>query len=208
MTARRAALVAAGVAAAALVAWLVFIALPRWTSPRPAEPPPAVSTRAAPAAAPKIRARLYYLAEDGLHLQAADREVYFGEGTAEQARHLVEALLDPAPAPLSTLIPSGTTLRTLFLSGQGVAFVDLSGDASRKHGGGALDEILTVYSVVNTLTDNLPAITAVQILVDGREVDTLAGHVDLRRPLVRSTRWTERPAATAPPQAPAPPPAR
>ena len=58
--------------------------------------------------------------------------------------------------------------------------------------------MFTVYSLVNTLTDNLPAISAVQILVDGREVDTLAGHVDLRRPLVRGTRWTERPAPPAP----------
>ena len=31
--------------------------------------------------------------------------------------------------------------------------------------------------------------TAVQILVDGREVDTLAGHVDLRRPLERNMKW-------------------
>jgi hypothetical protein len=30
-------------------------------------------------------------------------------------------------------------------------------------------------------------VTAVQILVDGHEVDTLAGHVDLRRPLAKST---------------------
>ena len=30
---------------------------------------------------------------------------------------------------------------------------------------------------------------AVQILVDGREVDTLAGHVDLRRPLPAGASW-------------------
>jgi hypothetical protein len=42
---------------------------------------------------------------------------------------------------------------------------------------------------VDVLTANLPAITAVQVLVDGREVDTLAGHVDLRRPLQENTRW-------------------
>lgn len=198
MTRRRVLVAAGGGALAALVVWLVFVALPRWTSPAPAEPPPAAMA-AASAPAPKIRARLYYLAEDGLRLQAVDREVYFGEGTAEQARHLVEALLEPAPAPLVTLISAGTTLRTLYLSAQGVAFVDLSAEASRNRGGGALDEIYTVYSVVNTLTDNLPAITAVQILVDGREIDTLAGHVDLRRPLTRGARWTEPPPPPAPP---------
>jgi hypothetical protein len=36
---------------------------------------------------------------------------------------------------------------------------------------------------------NLPAITRVQILVDGKEVDTLAGHVDLRHPLQQNLKW-------------------
>ena len=45
------------------------------------------------------------------------------------------------------------------------------------------------YSIVNALTVNLPAIQRVQILVDGKEVDTLAGHVDLRHPLAKSLEW-------------------
>jgi len=69
------------------------------------------------------------------------------------------------------------------------AFVDLSGEITAKHPGGSLDEIFTVYTIVNALTVNLPAITRVQILVDGKEVDTLAGHVDLRHPLAKSLDW-------------------
>jgi len=38
---------------------------------------------------------------------------------------------------------------------------------------------------------NLPAVTAVQLLVDGKEVDTLAGHVDLRRPLAKNLTWVQ-----------------
>jgi hypothetical protein len=48
-----------------------------------------------------------------------------------------------------------------------------------------------VYTIVNALTSNLPAVTAVQILVDGKEVDTLAGHVDLRRPLAKDLGWVQ-----------------
>jgi hypothetical protein len=44
---------------------------------------------------------------------------------------------------------------------------------------------------VDAITDNLPAIAAVQILIDGHEVDTLAGHVDLRRPLTKNATWVE-----------------
>jgi germination protein M len=37
------------------------------------------------------------------------------------------------------------------------------------------------------VTANLPAVQRVQILVDGKEVDTIAGHVDIRQPLTRDT---------------------
>jgi hypothetical protein len=67
--------------------------------------------------------------------------------------------------------------------------VDLSADARTKHTGGALDELFTIYAIVNALTVNLPAISRVQILVDGKEVDTLAGHVDLRHPLSKNLKW-------------------
>ena len=57
---------------------------------------------------------------------------------------------------------------------------------TREHGGGSLNELFTVYAVVNALTANMSEISAVQILIEGREVDTLAGHIDLRRPLQRN----------------------
>ncbi len=190
MTARRTWTIVGLIALATGVWWVLFIALPRWTAPKPAAPPPP-QARTEPTA--KIRARMFHLAEDGLRLQPVDTEVSFGEGTLEQGRQLVLALLQPAPEPFVSVIPRGTTLKGVYLSPQGVAFVDLSAEASRAHRGGTLDEIFTVYSIVNTLTDNLPAIVAVQLLVDGHQVDTLAGHVDVRRPLIKDLRWTELP---------------
>ena len=62
---------------------------------------------------------------------------------------------------------------------------------SAKHPGGALDELFTVYTIVNVLTVNLPAIQRVQILIDGKEVDTLAGHVDLRQSLQKQLKWVQ-----------------
>ena len=50
----------------------------------------------------------------------------------------------------------------------------------------ALDELFTVYAIVNAATVNLPAIVRVQILIDGKEADTLAGHVDIRNPLSKN----------------------
>ncbi len=144
----------------------------------------------------KIKATLYYISEDGLSLPGVQREVPFADSIAEQARRIVEAQLTAAPPPYAPAVPGGTTLRALFIGQRGEAFVDLAGDVRTKHPGGALYELFTIYSIVNALTVNLPAITRVQILIDGKEADTLAGHVDLRHPLQKNLKWTELPTDT------------
>jgi hypothetical protein len=74
-------------------------------------------------------------------------------------------------------------LRAFYITERGDAFVDLSAEASTlQHAGGSTLELLTVYAIVNAVTANLSSVERVQILIDGRQADTLAGHVDLRRP--------------------------
>ena len=89
----------------------------------------------------------------------------------------------------------------LYLSELGDVFVDLSEEVTLGHSGGSLEELFTVYAIVNALTTNLPAINAVQILVNGREVDTLVGHVDLQNPLERNMQWVADPEAESTPEA-------
>ena len=48
------------------------------------------------------------------------------------------------------------------------------------------------YAIVNAVTVNLPDIAAVQILVNGKQVDTLAGHIDLRYPLGKALEWVRK----------------
>jgi len=120
-----------------------------------------------------------------MRLTSVERDVPFAEG-AEQAREIVAAQIAPVAEPLVSAVPAGTKLRALFLTERGDAFVDLSREAVTAHSGGTLNELLTVYTIVNALTVNLPAVRSVQILVDGKEVQTLAGHVDLRQPLAKN----------------------
>lgn len=173
-----------GVAAA--ITWLLFAALPRWY----AEPTPALTeATAAPtpqAAGRKIKAQLLFVSEDGTRLRSVEHDVPYAELPIDQARAILNAQLAPAAPPLVSAIPAGTSLRALFITPQGQAFVDLSPEVAGAHPGGSVSELLTIYTVVHALTLNLPAVTSVQLLVDGREVDTLAGHVDLRRPLAKS----------------------
>jgi spore germination protein GerM len=180
--------------------WLLFVVLPRryGTDPPPAAAAPVAAATPAPAEARRIKATLYYVAEDGERLAGIERDVPYAASAAEQARRIVEEQLKPAPEPLVSALPAGTSLRALFLTG-GDAYVDLSTEIASGHPGGSRDEILAVYAIVNAVTTNLPAITRVQLLVGGREVDTLAGHLDLRRPLQKNLGWTTAGPAEGPP---------
>ena len=144
---------------------VLFTALSRLlNTPTPDTAPPDAAAPAAapdaPAAVPKIKATLYFASEDGMRLVPTEQEV-----------------------PLAATIPQGAKLRGIFISERNEAFVDLDASIRTAHPGGALQELMTVYTIVNALVTNLPNLQEVQILIDGREADTLAGHVDLRRPL-------------------------
>ena len=191
-------IVAAGAVTAVLFGWFLVVKLPNWFRPTAAVVPAPAAT--GDVAVRKIRARLFYVSEDGMRLVGVERDVPFGETPPQQAQALIEEQLKPAPAPLLAPLPASTSLRSVFVTQTGEAYVDLSKDAVTAHTGGSLDELFSVYAIVNTLTVNLPAITRVQILVDGKETDSLAGHIDLRGPCrgatagrLRQRRQTRRP---------------
>jgi spore germination protein GerM len=140
----------------------------------------------------RIKASIFCVRPDGLGLEPVTREVPFAESTADQARRILEAMAGAPRDGVTSAIPQGVAVRGVYLGEHGEAYVDFTTSLRANHPGGSLNELLTVYAIVSTLTTNLPAITAVQILIDGHEVDTLAGHVDLRRPLPASAQWTER----------------
>jgi sporulation and spore germination protein len=173
--------------------YVLFVGLPRWTAGITARPAaPTARTVAAPLPpGRKIKARLFYVAEDGMRLTSVERDVPYGEGPADQAREIVAAQIAPVVEPLVSAIPPGTALRAVFITDGGEAYVDLSSEVSTAHPGGTINELLTVFTLVNALTTNLPAVTAVQVLVDGKSVETLCGHVDLRRPLAKNLAWVE-----------------
>ena len=193
MSSRRAIAILGTIAFVMVFASVVFYA--KWGVPAWAKRAP--QTAAAPAPAPpappgrKIKARLFYVGDEGTRLTSVERDVAYGEGAEEQAREIVAAQIAPVVEPLVSAVPPGTTLRAVFITKNGDAYVDLSSEIRNAHPGGTVNELLTIYAIVNALTVNLPAVTSVQVLVDGKEVDTLAGHIDLRRPLAKNLAWVQ-----------------
>lgn len=175
-------------------AWVIFVGLPRWY---PAEDPAVTTGGAAERSTPggQTVSTLFYVSGDGTRLVGVPRQLARRANPTAQARTILEQQLAPAPAPLISPIPPGTALRAVYLTGDGDAFVDLTEEIALGHIGGSREELFTVYAIVNALTMNLAAVAAVQILVDGVEVDTLVGHVDLQRPLRQNLDLLEAPSA-------------
>ena len=190
--------IAGGILLIGLLAWGVSRGLERLAG-LPSESGDAASAPSVPGASvPRITATLYYGSDDGQSLVAVRREVPLAEGLVPQGREIVGMQLQTAPSPFVSVVPEGTMLRAFYVTERGDAFVDLSPEASSRHPGGSTTELLTVYAIVNAVTANLPSIQRVQILIDGREADTLAGHVDLRRPLQQDLSLVREPEAPTP----------
>jgi hypothetical protein len=121
-----------------------------------------------------IGIKLYVLGGSGQRLETVDDEIPLGASLQRQAKEVVELLVGR-----SASFPRGVELREVFITSQGVAYVDFSSELVQNHPGGSSAEELTVYSLSNTLIANFPAIKTVKILVEGREIPSLAGHLDL-----------------------------
>lgn len=185
------ALAGLGFAVLMLGVWLVSSRLPRILT-TPEGGTPAEDTAPAGTETRRIQAALFYVADDGTSLTPISREVVYGATPVEQARRILEAQIAPPPEGRLSAIPAGTALRSVYLTGTGDAYVDLGGAIVSGHTGGSLDEALTVYAIVNALAANLPGVSTVQILIEGQEVDSLVGHLDLRHPIGRALDWVRK----------------
>lgn len=132
----------------------------------------------------KKKVMLFYLSEKDALLHPEEREIYAYESVIHEAKQTVEELLKESQNGYLSPIPPETKLRELFLTRRGVAYVDFSKDFQVGHPSGSTAEILTIYSIVNSLTYNFKSIKKVFILIEGVEKETLGGHVNLSRPFL------------------------
>jgi spore germination protein GerM len=105
----------------------------------------------------------------------------------DRAKVSLQELIAGPKSDASRTVSAEVKIRELFIDNQGTAYIDFSEALSQTHPGGPWAEMLTLRSIMQTLVANVPEIKRVQILIEGREVETLAGHIDIRRPL--DTTW-------------------
>lgn len=102
---------------------------------------------------------------------------------------MAELCAGPATGRAINPLPRGTRALAAFLDvTRGAAVVDFSRELVTGHPGGSEAEAATLAAIMRTLAVNFPQVETCTILVDGRAAGSLAGHVDLTRPLV-PRRW-------------------
>ena len=136
-----------------------------------------------PAQSKKSAAHLYFAERDNYYLMSEQRIISHSGDSLDYARSIVEALIKGPQNSLVRTITANTKLRAIYIIPNGACYVDLSQAAGKDHPGGCNSELLTIYSIVNSLILNVPEIKRVKLLIDGKEVQTLAGHIDLVFPL-------------------------
>ena len=140
---------------------------------------------------PSVKAvvHLYFGDDRGRHLVAEQRIVEKPSDAASFAKLLVAALIEGPSHGASRTVPEDARLDAIYVAPSGIAYIDFSTDSFIKHPGGIGAEMLSIYSIVNTLVLNVEEIRTVKLLIGGREADTLVGHVDLQAPFEVDMMW-------------------
>jgi germination protein M len=126
---------------------------------------------------------LAYADREGLGMAEERREIAVPEDPAGRAKRILEELASgPKGRDLVNTIPKGTKVLSVVFDDAGCAFVDFSREIVANHPGGSTGELLTIRSIVRTLSANFPDIASVQVLVEGKEVESIAGHIDASTP--------------------------
>ncbi len=125
---------------------------------------------------------LFFPSEHDGMLHREEREIIPESSIAQQAKRIILELLNGSQRGYLSPIPPETRLRELYITKEGVAYVDFSREIMEKHLSGSSAEINTIFSIVNSLAYNLKSVKKVFILIDGGEKKTLGGHIDLSNP--------------------------
>ena len=125
---------------------------------------------------------LYFSDANERFLVPEKRLVPKGKNTAAQAEEIVKALIEGPKLGQIRTIPAAAKLQGIRIN-DGTATLNFDNPFIEQHPGGTASEVATVYSLANTLTQNLTEIKKVRFQVGGKDVTTIKGHVDLREPI-------------------------
>ena len=130
---------------------------------------------------------LYFSGEEGEYLIGEKREIVERGSAQEEAKEIIHELIKGPKGRLIRTLPPRTKLLSLRIDEKGVAEINFDQTLSRDHPGGSSAEMMTVYSIVNSLILNFPQIKGVQFFIEGERGRAITGHLALDRPVPSKT---------------------
>ena len=140
----------------------------------------------APVVAGETAAVELYFPDAAGGLTSELRQVEVGRDPEAQLGHVLEALLaGPTGASLFPPLDPAPGVGSIYLNDAGTAYINLvSSELASPPVHGTRDELLTIYSFVNTLLGSTPEVESIVFLWNGHQLESFAGHIDTTRPLV------------------------
>ncbi|MEW6213732.1 MAG: GerMN domain-containing protein [Nitrospirota bacterium] len=125
--------------------------------------------------------RIYYPVNNRLQMEERrlprrTTQIAIAEATIE------EFLKGPAGAAVSN-IPRDSRLLGLYRDTDRILYVDLSDEFRRNFHCDAVTEFLILKGLYESLISNIQDIQDIKVLIEGREIETLGGHLYLSYPL-------------------------
>lgn len=123
-----------------------------------------------------------YFSDNSSTALLPERRLIAVEANKGQERTILEQLISgPQSSNFTSTIPKETKINDVATTSDGVCYVNLNYEFISKHSGGEMNELLTIYSIVNSLCQ-LNHISKVQFLIDGERLDLYKGYVDFSKP--------------------------
>jgi germination protein M len=128
---------------------------------------------------------LYYASTTADKLVTEEREIAVGEDMESQVRAVIKELVKgpEGGGRVSSIPPDTELLQAFWVEESQTLFLDFNRAFVSKHPGGSAGEYYTISMVVKTVGANFPAVRRVQFLVDGYQVETIAGHYAVDKPI-------------------------
>jgi spore germination protein GerM len=125
--------------------------------------------------------RVYYPISG--RLQMEERKVQRRASNVAVAEAVIGEFLKGPVNVKDSEIPRDAKLLGLYRGEDGILYIDLSDEFRRNFSGDVIAEFLLLKGLFESLISNVQDITDVKVLIEGREMESLGGHVYLMYPL-------------------------
>ena len=128
----------------------------------------------------KKKAVIYFANEEG-KLVGRNTEIESGATVLDDIKAVITAeCAAPGVSGLLNAVPAGAAVRNIFIDDKRCVYLDFERSFVERHAGGTAGESLTLDALKKTIAANYPELDSLVILVEGKELASIAGHISTR----------------------------